>query len=98
MRYEAHVRELEGEISIEEAINQEVPRMRLDPGKGVVAAFEDPSTLKILPPQNPSIRRVGERGRRAAASVRVVLQSAAPAACEHPQGSPVVLIHASRSR
>jgi len=49
------VRELEAEISIEEAINQEVPRMRLDPGKGVVAAFEDPSTLKILPPHNPSV-------------------------------------------
>ena len=55
MRYEAHVRELEAEISIEEAINQEVPRMRLDPGKGVVAAFEDLSTLKILPPQSLSV-------------------------------------------
>ena len=42
------MRELEAEISIEEAINQEVPRMRLDPGKGVIAAFEDMSTLKIL--------------------------------------------------
>jgi hypothetical protein len=52
--YEAHVRELEAEISIEEALNQEVPRMRLDSGKGVVAALEDLSTLKILP-QNPAV-------------------------------------------
>ena len=49
------MRELEAEISIEEAINQEVPRMRLDSGKGVVAAFENLSTLKIRPPQNPSV-------------------------------------------
>jgi hypothetical protein len=55
VKHEAQVRELEAEISIEDAINQEVPRMHLDSGKGVVAAFEDPSTLKILPPQNPSV-------------------------------------------
>ena len=36
MRYEAHVRELEAEISIEEAINQEVPRMRLDPARALL--------------------------------------------------------------